>query len=161
MKRGFTLIEMIAVLLIVGVLALATTSALAPIAEGYLQARDNADSAQTLAFATARLSREFSSITNVISGTARTITYDHLDQDGLLRRRTLAWSGTAGAPLTLDNVALLDDIGDLEFRYYTAPGLPAQAAWTATSREIETSIRLVSDVNPCVLRIRPRNLRGN
>jgi len=161
MNRGFTLIEMIAVLLIVGVLALMTTSALAPLAEGYLLARDNADAAQTLAFATARLTREFSSITNVLSGTARTITYEHLDQDGVLRRRTLTWSGTAGTPLTLDDVALLDDILNLEFRYYTAPGQPAQAAWTATSREIETSIRLVSDVNPCIFRIRPRNLRGN
>jgi len=41
MKRGFTLIEMIAVLLIVGVLALATAVALVPIARGFLQARDN------------------------------------------------------------------------------------------------------------------------
>lgn len=161
MKRGFTLIEMIAVLLIVGVLALATVTALAPMAEGYLLARENAESAQALAFATARLAREFSSVTNVVSGTERTITYDHLDQNGVLRRRTLAWSGTAGTPLTLDTVALLDNVGDLEFRYYTAPGQAAQSAWTAASREIETSVRLTSDINPCVLRIRPRNLRGN
>lgn len=161
MKRGFTLIEMIAVLLIVGVLAFATAVALVPMAEGYLQVRDNADAAQSMAFATARLTREFSSITNVVSGTARAITYDHLDQDGLLRRRTLEWSGTPGTSMTLDDVPLLDDVGDLEFRYYTAPGQPAQAAWTGTSREIETSLRLVTDIHPCVLRIRPRNLRGN
>ena len=42
MKRGFTLIELVAVLLLVGVLVASSVVSLIPVAEGLVQARRNA-----------------------------------------------------------------------------------------------------------------------
>ena len=46
MKNAFTLIEVIAVILLTGVLVLASTIALLPLVEGFFQVRQNSDLAQ-------------------------------------------------------------------------------------------------------------------
>lgn len=160
MKKAYTLIEMIAVLLLVGVLVLSATVALVPLAQAFLQVRQNSDAAQKSCFALARITRELTTVTNVVSGTSRSITYDLLDEHGVLRRRTLAWSGVAGTPLTLEGVPLMDDVGSLEFRYFTLPGESALAAWTPQCREIETALGLASVGSSYTLRIRPRNVQN-
>lgn len=158
MKRAFTLIETVAVLLLVGVLTLSATVALVPMAEAFLQAKQNAEAMQKSGLAAARITRELTTITNVVSGTDRTIQYDLLDEQGAPRHHVMAWSGTAGAPLLLDNVTLLDDVQHFELRYYDMPGEAAHSAWMPTSREIEVELGLRAAPATYTLRIRPRNV---
>lgn len=159
MKRAYTLIEMIAVLLLVAVLTLTATVALVPIADAFLQVRTNTDAMQKTAFAMARITRELTTVTNVVAGAPTTITYDLLDEQGVPRRRTLDWSGGAGAPLRLAGAVLLDDVAGFELKYYAMPGDTAQSGWGPTCREIEVVLALASVPNVYTLRIRPRNVR--
>lgn len=159
MKRAFTLIETIAVLLLVGVLTLSATVALVPMAEAFLQARQNADAMQKAGLATARITREFTTVTNVVYGTRHDIKYDLLDEQGVPRQHVMAWSGAAGAPLLLDDVTLLDDVQLFELRYYAMPNEAYQSAWTPGSREIEVGLGLRGAPAVYTFRIRPRNVR--
>jgi prepilin-type N-terminal cleavage/methylation domain-containing protein len=158
MKRAFTLIEMVAVLLLVGVLTVTATVALVPVAEAFIQVRRNSDAMQKAGFAMMRLSRELTTVTNMVAGTSHTLTYDLLDEEGQPRRHTLTWSGAAGTPLRLEGATLMDDVGSFEVRYYALPDGAPQPAWTSSCREIELAIGLASVPNVYFLRIRPRNM---
>ena len=68
MNKGFTLIELVAVLVLVGVLATAATVSLLPVAEGLILVRQNATAMQKSRLAFARLTRELTTITNVTVG---------------------------------------------------------------------------------------------
>lgn len=162
MNKGFSLLEVIAVLLLLGVLALSATISMLPITEGLFQARENAQSAQKTQFAMIRMVREFTTITNVAASDARSITYDFLDPSGASFRHSLAWAGNAGDPLLLENVPLSDDVGAFELRYYAAPGSAAEAAWGADMRIIEVVLENVQGNHRYTNRIAPRNLaQGN
>jgi len=158
MKTGFSLIELIAVLLLVGVLAASATISLLPVAEGLAQVRRNATTMQKSRLALARLTREFTTITNLISGGARTMVYDFLDLAGTPRQHTLSWSGVAGESLMLEGVPLTDDVADFELRYYDYPGTAAQAAWTTNSRLVEIVLESLETGDRLTNRIAPRNL---
>ncbi len=151
---------MLAVLVLVSVLMVAGTVALVPMSEAFLQVRRNSDLAQSTAFAMTRVAREFTSISNVVDGAERTITYDHLDHASVVHRRTLAWGGVSGGPLTLDGVPLLDGVGALQFRYLELPDGSPRSTWSPGCRLIETEIRMVGAPHIFTLRIRPRNVRA-
>ncbi len=158
MKKGFTLIEVIAVLLLVGILVLASTIALLPMVEGFMQASRNVDAAQKSHLAMSRIVREITTITNVVAGSRNTLTYDFLDPSGASLRRTLTWSGDAGAPLTLNGVPISDDVAGFEFRYYTHSGGTATPVWTDESMLIEVVLSTRSGGDTYTNRIRPRNI---
>lgn len=160
MNRGFTLIELIVVLLLVGILVMSAAISLLPMSEALALARTNASVAQKSRLAFARLSREFTTITNVVSGAARSFSYEFLDPDGNPHLHTLVWSGTPGDPLQLDGAPLSDDIADFELSYYDAPGGTAQAAWTADSRLIEMVMESRATGDRYTNRIAPRNIGG-
>ena len=78
MKKGFTLIELIATLLLVALVGLSAVISMLPMAEGLMQIRDNAGAAQKARLALARISREFTTISGVVSSGPHAITYDFL-----------------------------------------------------------------------------------
>ncbi len=134
-RAGLTLIEMIVALLLVGLLALSFALSVVPISEALLVARRQTESVQKAQHAIGRLVREFSSITNVVSGTGQSMIYDTLDGAGVSHRRTVSWS--PGQPLSLNNVPLSDDAGVFALRYYDGPGGSAQSAWSPSTRIAE------------------------
>lgn len=136
MNRGFTLVEMIVVLLLAALLAGAFTAVLVPATEGLTLVRRNTEAAQKAQFAMTRMVREMGAMTNIVSGTGTAITYDFLDPDGNNRRSTLAWAG-AGQPLTLNAVPLSDDVAQFALRYYTSPGAAPAANWNTAMRQLE------------------------
>jgi prepilin-type N-terminal cleavage/methylation domain-containing protein len=127
MKKGFTLIEIIAVLLLVSMLALSAFISLLPMSQALLQVRENTAAAQKARLAMARIAREFTTIARVVSIGPSTITYDFLVPSGnwyVTRRHTLAWNGTPGHPLMLEGVPLTDDVQAFALNAYDAPGSP-------------------------------------
>lgn len=97
MKTAFTMIEVIATLLLVSILALSVAISLLPITQALMQVRANADTAQKARLAMSRISRELTTVTNVVSIGESDITYDFLVPVGAwyaVRRHTLAWDGT-------------------------------------------------------------------
>lgn len=160
MKQGFTLIETIAVLLLIAVMMLSAAVALVPLSEGFTQAIQNADTAQKAQLALARISRECITITNVASGSAHAMTYDFLDPEGMGIRHVLSWSGVPGDPVLLENVPLMDGVAGFELRYAASPGSPGQSSWFEGARMI--LLRLETMAAPAVYtnRISPRNIQG-
>lgn len=160
MKKGFTLIEVVAVLLLVGVLALASTIGMVPVVDAFLQVRQNAESAQKTHLALERIAREFTTITEVIAADAQAITYDFLDPEGVAHRRQLIWEGS-GMPLRLNGVPLSNDVGHLELRYYPAPDGVGRASWAEDCCLIELFLRPEAGPDRYRIRVQPRNLPMN
>lgn len=159
MKNAFSLIEVLAVILLSGVLVLATSIALLPLVEGFFQVSRNAALAQKTNLALERVVREMTTITNVVAASQTSITYDFLDPAGAPRRRILAWEGP-GASLALNTVPLLDGVKQFRLRYYaSATGAPGET-WTSAMRLVEISLDAESGADPYTTRVQPRNLPG-
>lgn len=72
---GFTLIEVIATLVLVGILAAAAGIGIAKVAEGYVFARLNAETTQKAQVAIARIAKELSSATAITTAGGTTVGY--------------------------------------------------------------------------------------
>ncbi len=155
MKRGFTLIELVAVLLLVGVLVASSMVSLIPVAEGLVVARQNAVILRKSRLAFARLSREFSAITEVVAGNSHSIQYVFWDASRNAFNRTLSWSGTSGDPLRLNNVPLMDDVADFRLQYLSWTN---SAINPTNAPVIELSLRGIAMSSALVLRLSPRNV---
>ena len=156
MKTGFTLIETIAVLLLVAILAVSVGISVLPMSQALMQVRANAAAAQKARLALARVAREFTTITNVVASASDGITYDFLVPAGnwyAAVRRSLAWSGDE---LLLDGVPLCDDVDAFDLRLETVAGTAVPA--------IVVALRLRNDVGDVAYatsftnRIVPRNI---
>ena len=156
MKTGFTLIETIAVLLLVAILAVSVGISVLPMSQALMQVRANAAAAQKARLALARVAREFTTITNVVASASDGITYDFLvPADGWYTtvRRSLTWSGDE---LRLDGVPLCDDVDAFDLSLETVAGTAAPA--------IVIALRLRNDVGDAAYttsftnRIVPRNI---
>ena len=145
-SSGFTLIEMIASLAIVGILAAVAGVGLVQITEGFFLSRAGADSAQKIQLAAMRMTNEFNHIVDVSGGSSHSITFDSFHADEVLdtiRSFSIAWNGTAGDALALvcldcpgGNVTepLVDDVVafGLTYIYYDTTGNLVAAASPTT-----------------------------
>lgn len=78
-NRGFTLVEMVCVLLIVGIITTVSGMAIVTAMQGYLFARDNASIGQRAQLALARINRELIEMTTVMTAESSRITYQQMD----------------------------------------------------------------------------------
>ena len=141
-RAGFTMIELIAVIVLVGALTIAAGMVMIPMVNAMRVAQQNVDSLQKAQFALARITRELTTVSNVVSGTARAMTYDTLDSTGQPHRHTLAWSGTAGEPVTLDGAPLTDDVSQFGLSYFAAPGSTPASTWSASLPNVRVVLGL-------------------
>ena len=74
-QQGFTLVEVIAVLLLMGIVALALATTMVTAVEGYLFTKDSADAAQKAQLALARISKELLQATAVTTATSTIVAY--------------------------------------------------------------------------------------
>lgn len=138
-KTGFTLIEMVVVLLLVGLLVFSVALSVLPATEAILLVRRNVSAAQKAQLALGRLVCEFTAITNVVSGSAQSLVYDMVDPAGITQRRTVAW--TDGGALTLNAIPLSDDVAAFTLRYYESADAAALPSWSADAQLIEISLQ--------------------
>ena len=157
MTRGYTLIELVAVLLLVGVLAASTVVSLVPVAEGLMHVRQSSRAMQKTRLAFVRLSQEFTAITNITASGPRNLDYEFIDPSGTTQPRTLAWGGAPGDDLMLNGVPLTDDVAYFGLQYYSSGG-PAQAVWSTNCQIIEMVLTNQAARVGYTNRIAPRNL---
>lgn len=78
-EAGFTLIEVIVSLIIIGIITAFAGMAIVTGVKGYVFTRDNASISQKAQLAMSRLSRELMELTNVTTANASRITYERMD----------------------------------------------------------------------------------
>lgn len=162
--HGFTLIEMIASLAIVAILAAIAGMGLVQLTEGYLVSRTGAEMAQKAQLAMVRMVKEFNHITEVSAGSTLSIRFDSFHADEALdtiRSYTISWTGTAGDDLLLTchdcpggtpMVPLVDQVVafGLNYLYYDVAGNLV----VATSRTPEWAAAFADPGRPAAVRAR-------
>ena len=118
-EKGFTLIEVVVVLILVGILSAMAGLGMVQGIQGYLFARENAPTTQKVQIAMARLSRELMEISSVYSNTATSIAYKNIYGDHavakvgneirLIDGQTLPTAGTGDV--------LIDQVNTLTLTY--------------------------------------------
>lgn len=148
--QGFTLIEIIASLVIMGLIALFGTSLLTNAVQGYTAARNADEVAQKAQMALQRMTIEFSTVDpdpTQTTGTATTITYV-ARFNGTNETHIISQSGNqilytqGGTPYPLlDGVAP----GSLQFRYYTSYSAAAATSSSAATNIIGVTFNMIGD----------------
>lgn len=158
--RGFTLIEMIAAIALMGILAAFVSIGIAKVFEGYIFTRDNADTSLNAQIAMSRLMKEFSSIEAVTLGSGTAITYTY-NKDGIsIPDRRVSWSGV-NTPLLLGGNVLTENVNDFALTYHTSHTDAGDNTWDGTEKMIGITLDLKGAsnvVSSFSIRVVPRNL---
>lgn len=137
-KLGFTLVELIAALVIMGMIAVFGTSMLTNAVRGYTAARNADEVAQKAQLALQRMTIEFSALNPLTStGNAANLTYSY---DSI--SHTISQSGNQiRYSQSGNNYTLLDGVAanSLQFRFY-----PSYSSAAMTSFANNSSISLIS-----------------
>lgn len=143
-RHGFTLVEMIAVLLLVSLLSAVAGMGMVPITRGFIAARENTQAAEKVQVAMSRIVRDLHFVTDVSAGSASSITYQAPDSAGVQAWSTLSWAGSAGDPVLLDGLTLLDGVASFQLAYvrYAAGAEVSGSTWSAAARGIDITIVL-------------------
>lgn len=131
-QRGFSLVELVASLVIAGILAVALSTVVVTAMNGYVFSRDAVDISQKAQLALARMHNELLLATAISTATANRIVFSNPDGDYELERTggviTLRrTSAPAVAPKTLVNGILVNYGADQLFAYQKVPG---DGAWS-------------------------------
>jgi prepilin-type N-terminal cleavage/methylation domain-containing protein len=126
-QHGFTLIEIIVAMTIMGLLVLLGSFGLQNAVDGYTLARDNAHLSQKAQAALDRLMVEFSNVTfngaqnryNFTAGTGTSLTYT-ANFGGADENHTVA---LVGDEVRWDNIPLTDQVAALQFTYRNSNGI--------------------------------------
>jgi len=156
---GFSLVEVLAALLLVGIMVSFTGLLLGPIVQTFVNAREATEIMHSSQLAMARMSREFTTTTNVVSGDSLAITYDTLDSNGVSHRRNIAWSGSSGSALLLNGRMLIDDLKQFRLSYLDNVAASRQSSWGTDTTIIEVFMDIGSAGSSYTNRFYPRNIR--
>lgn len=115
-QKGFTLIELIITLVIVGVLSAVAGMGLVQVVNGYLLTKESATLSQKAQLAMARMVRELTSISTIGAGASTTITYTAVTGDGVTETHTISLDEPNNL-VKLNDDTLVDDVNDLVFTY--------------------------------------------
>ncbi|MFH1137059.1 MAG: prepilin-type N-terminal cleavage/methylation domain-containing protein [Pseudomonadota bacterium] len=145
MRKGFSLIELVAVLVLVGAVAAVGSLGLIQVIQGFAFARDNAELAQKAEAALLRMRIEFSHIEHNLttedveasnSSSASSLTYTAVF-NGVTETNTIT---LVGDEVRLDGVPLTDKVDSLLFEYLDKSG--AAVASPRDSEQIRITLSM-------------------
>jgi len=147
--RGFTLIEIIVTLVLLGPLGATVFGFMGQAVRGFFIARDALEITQKAQIALNRMRIELTYLqkTPLPTGTATSINYTANFPDGA-ENNTIAFDNANGR-ITFNGVTLIDDVGGLTFSYYNDPSdtAPASSYQASTTLVGITLVMLDSDGN--------------
>jgi prepilin-type N-terminal cleavage/methylation domain-containing protein len=156
-NHGFTLVEMIVVLVMIGIIATAAGIGVLSVVEGFVYAKGNVAIVQKGQMAMAKLVRELNHLNSVHAAGPTSISFSSY-RDGVLNDHTIA---LAGNMITYDGDILTDQVENLTLGYYDTYDGSQETTWAAARRVIEITIALTEaggEVLEFTERVRPRNL---
>jgi prepilin-type N-terminal cleavage/methylation domain-containing protein len=131
--RGFTLIEVIVSLILLGVIAVMAGLGIVQITKQYVFAQKSGETAQVAQVAMARMVKELALIRSGSGGTT-SITINTPSATG----RTITWAGV-NSPILLNGQRLIENIQNLTLRYYSRyDGTVANGGDTASYDQLST-----------------------
>lgn len=157
-KKGFTLLEVLIVLIMVAVLAAAAVFGYVQVVKGTLFTKKNAATIQKGQIAITKLVKEFNNI-NISSITAAgqtSITFTSI-KNAMPETHTVSLSGNT---ITYDDDILTDQVSGFELKYYDNYDSTGESTWQASRRIIEITLKLkgADDViSEFKARVKPRN----
>jgi prepilin-type N-terminal cleavage/methylation domain-containing protein len=169
-QRGFSLIELIVVLALMGIVGLMAGFGISQLVDGFVYTKGVADNTGKGQLAMLRLSDEMRRIKAVTSGNDNSINFVVVDVNEGSKIYTVSWGGSVGDDLLLNNDILIGNIKSFALKYYSTyddvdDGSPnwvsASSNWVSAYKIIEISLKLT---NPNQIdsifktRITPRNI---
>lgn len=153
-EKGFTLIEIIATLVLVGVIVALAGAGVARIVEGLVFTKTTAATVQKGQVAATRLVNEFKNISSVAFGTSTTsISYY---KKGVTGEQTVKKDGDN---LVLSGDTLMDNVTGFQLRYFDSYSSTGQTSWSSSRRVIGFTIKPGGGTNTeFTTRVAPRNL---
>ncbi|MDP2645544.1 MAG: hypothetical protein Q8P24_11450 [Desulfobacterales bacterium] len=155
---GFTLVEITAVLMITGIVALAAGTGAVKVVEAMVFTRINATTIQKAQFAMKKLAKEFNNISAVNAATANSLTFTSYHA-GISGSYTVALSG---GTVTFAGDTLTDQVSAFALSYYDTYDGTAQTTWQPSRRIIGIDLSLTGAnnvVSQFQARVAPRNLQ--
>jgi prepilin-type N-terminal cleavage/methylation domain-containing protein len=161
--RGFTLIEAIFTLLLVGITATLAGMWIVNVANGYIFAKMNADTVQKAQLAMTRLTKEFQSIQSVDTGASNASQITYTRADAATTVGVTATVSRSGSNLLINTDILTDNVSVFTLSYCNDNLVTPTCAsvWSPASRIIEVTLTLSGAGNTTsafTKRIAPRNL---
>lgn len=163
-EKGFTLIEVIVTLILVGITAVLAGMWIVSVANGYLFAQMSMNTLQNGELARARLIKELMGLSSVTSGTGGQINYTRLDDsNGSAVPVTVSLNGTA-LQLNVNNAGnntLADNVSTFSLTYCDSTTSTPATTWSNTTRIINISLTITGANNTpstFIWSVAPRNL---
>lgn len=156
-ESGFTLIEMIIVIVVGSIILAVAGMGIANVANGLLVTKQNGATALKAQAAMMRLEKEFHIITAVSSGSATQLNYTN-DKGGSSSSHTLALSGST---IQLDGNTLIDNVTGLTLTYSDTYNDTFTSTWVSADKIINVSFTLSgsgTSHSTFSMRVRPMNL---
>jgi prepilin-type N-terminal cleavage/methylation domain-containing protein len=146
-EKGFTLIEVIVVLILLGIVAATAGMGFFTAARGYVFAKLNSEMVEKGQTAITRIVKELADCA-ITAGNATSITFNR-QSDGT--SHTFSWAGASGDPLVISDPTpnsdtLIDRINSVAFVYYDNTGTIV-AATAATQVQITLQLGAADNSN--------------
>lgn len=143
-EKGFTLIEIIVSLIIVGIIVAVMSMGFLQVVRGYVFARANADTIEKGQMAITRIVKELScnaSGSPITAGTATSVTFTRCSDN--TTGHVLAWTNGTTV-LSLDGDTLTDQVNSFALSYYLKNGNTTTAA---SAQQIQITLQLTAADN--------------
>ena len=163
--KGFTLIEVVMTLILVGIIAGMAGLWIVKVTEGYIFTKMNADTVQKAQLAMERLTKEFSAIQTVTGSSGGQISYTRTD-DALGSVPVTVSVNSDLLQINMNNggnVTLIDDVNSFSLSYCNDDlnNTLCYSSWTTASKIIQLSLTVSGAENTPLTfmkRITPRNV---
>jgi len=135
-QSGFTLLEIIAALILVGIIGATLGIGITQIINGFIFSKKNAETARKAQLAITRLVKELKEADISSSSAATSIIFSD-------NSKTITWSG-AGNPLKINSDILADNVSDFKLTYYDSydDASPANSYSPASTTLIGITLKL-------------------
>jgi len=137
-ERGFTLLEIIVSILLVGVVAAIMGVSGAYLAKSFIAERTNADTLLKGQIAMSRIQKELNNVKKVSASSTSSITFSSYRDTGTANNTVTL--GLNGANLLLNNFILADKVNNFSLAYYNSFNSAANTVFSANTRLIDVNL---------------------